>query len=43
LILDMIVIERKKVVRLVGHNMDHVLFLTLIMLLITLIVRGAIV
>jgi len=43
LILDMIVIERKKVVRLVGHNMDHVLFLTLIMLLIALIVRGAIV
>jgi len=43
LILDMIVIERRRVVRLVGHNMDHVLFLTLIMLLITLIVRGAIV
>jgi len=43
LILDMIVIERKRVIRLVGHNMDHVLFLTLIMLLITLIVKGAIV
>lgn len=43
LILDMIVIERRKVVRLVGHNMDHILFLSLIMLLITLIVRGAIV
>jgi uncharacterized protein YkwD len=43
LILDMIVIERRRVVRLVGHNMDHILFLTLIMLLITLIVRGAIV
>jgi uncharacterized protein YkwD len=43
LILDMIVIERKRVVRLVGHNIDHVLFLTLIMLIITLIVRGAII
>ncbi len=43
LILDMIVIERRRVVRLVGHNMDHVLFLSLIMLLITLIVKGAIV
>ncbi len=42
LILDMIAIERKRVVRLVGHNMDHVLFLSLIMLLITLIVKGAI-
>lgn len=43
LILDMLVIERRKIVRLVGHNMDHVLFLTLIMFLITLIVRGAII
>jgi hypothetical protein len=43
LILDMIIIERRKVIRLVGHNMDHILFLTLILLLITLIVKGAIV
>ena len=43
LIMDMFVIGRKRVVRLVGHNMDHILFLSLIMLLITLIVRGAIV
>lgn len=43
LILDMFAIGRKRVVRLVGHNMDHILFLSLIMLLITLIVRGAIV
>jgi len=42
LILDMIVIERRRVVRLVGHNMDHVFFLTLTLLLITLIVKGAI-
>ncbi len=43
LIMDMIVIERKKVVRLVGHNIDHLFFLTLLLILITLIVRGAII
>ena len=43
LILDMIVIERRRVIRLVGHNMDHVFFLTLTLFLITLIVKGAIV
>ncbi|MCL6096438.1 MAG: CAP domain-containing protein [Patescibacteria group bacterium] len=42
LILDMLVIERRRVVRLVGHNMDHVFFLTLTLLLITFIVKGAI-
>ncbi len=43
LALDMIIIEKRRVVRLVGHNMDHVLFLTLVLILITLIVRGAII
>lgn len=43
LVLDMVVIERRRVVRLVGHNMDHILFLTLLLILISLIVRGAIV
>lgn len=43
LILDMVVIERKKVVRLVGHNMDHLFFLTLLLILIGLIARGAII
>ncbi len=43
LILDMVVIERKKVVRLVGHNMDHLFFLTLLLILIGLIAKGAII
>lgn len=43
LILDMMVIERKKVVRLVGHNVDHLFFLTLLLILITLMVRGSII
>lgn len=42
LIIDMIYIERKKVVRVVGHNLDHVIFLSLIFILITIILRGAI-
>jgi hypothetical protein len=43
LLLDMLVIERKKVVRLVGHNLDHVFFLTLVLVMVTLIVKGAII
>lgn len=43
LLLDMVIIERKKVVRLVGHNADHVFFLSLLLILITLIIRGSIV
>lgn len=43
LILDMIVIERKKIVRLVGHNVDHIVFLVVIFLFITIFIRGVIV
>ena len=43
LLLDMLVIERKKVVRLVGHNLDHVFFLTLVLIMVTLIIKGAII
>ncbi|HZQ29765.1 MAG TPA: CAP domain-containing protein [Patescibacteria group bacterium] len=39
---DFIVIERKKVTRFVGHNLDHVLFLSLILLMIFIIARGVI-
>lgn len=39
---DLIVIERKKVTRFVGHNLDHILFLSLIMLMIFIIARGVI-
>ncbi len=40
LILDMIIIERKKIVRLVGHNVDHILFLSGILILIILFGKG---
>lgn len=40
LVLDMYIVEKKKVVRLVGHNIDHILFLSSIMLLIVMINSG---
>lgn len=43
LILDMIVVERKKITRLVGHNLDHALFLGAILLFVLLFVRGVII
>jgi hypothetical protein len=42
LILDMVIIERKKIIRFVGHNLDHVIFLSLILLIILILARGAI-
>lgn len=42
LILDMIIIERKKILRFVGHNLDHVIFLSLLLLIILILARGAI-
>lgn len=43
LLLDMIAVERKKIVRLVGHNIDHIFFLLLILLLISILSKGVIV
>jgi len=43
LLLDMIVVERKKVIRLVGHNVDHILFLGGIMIIIIILARGIII
>lgn len=40
---DMIVIERKKIARFVGHNFDHVLFLTTVVILIGVLSMGAVV
>lgn len=40
LILDMIIIERKKILRFIGHNLDHVIFLLLILGLILIILKG---
>lgn len=43
LILDMIIIERKKILRFVGHNLDHVLFLGLILGIIFIIMKGSVI
>lgn len=34
LIIDMVIIERKKIARLAGHNLDHIMFLSVILILI---------
>lgn len=41
-ILDMIIVERRKIVRFGGHNIDHALFLGMISLIFILIGRGVI-
>ena len=43
LLLDMILIERKKIIRFVGHNLDHIFFLTLILLAILILAKGGVV
>lgn len=40
LIVDMIIIERKKIARVVGHNLDHVIFLSVIFMIVMLIQKG---
>jgi hypothetical protein len=42
LLLDMIVIEKKKIVRFVGHNVDHVFFLTMLLILVGFLIKGVI-
>lgn len=42
LILDMVVVERKKVTRFVGHNLDHIFFFSVIILILIVIARGTI-
>ena len=42
-ILDMIIIERKKIVRLVGHNLDHIIFLCMVLLFVIMLGRGIII
>lgn len=39
-ILDMIVIERKKIARVAGHNLDHILFLFAIVIIIVILRNG---
>ncbi len=43
LMLDMIIIEKKKVMRFVGHNIDHILYLLLVLILIGIWGKGVIV
>ena len=43
LFLDMIIVERKRIARLVGHNIDHILFLMLIMLVVATLGKGVII
>ena len=43
LILDMIVVERKKIVRFVGHNVDHVFYLIFMLVLVGVFTKGAII
>lgn len=41
-VLDFILIDRKKISRLVGHNLDHILFLIAILLFVMLVSSGSI-
>jgi len=43
LILDMAIIERKKIVRFVGHNLDHVIFLGVMFIIVVILLKGAII
>jgi len=43
LALDMMVVKRKKLVRFVGHNIDHIFFLSLVLILIGFLAKGVIV
>lgn len=42
LVLDMFIVEQKRIVRFVGHNVDHIIFLSCILLLVMLINSGII-
>lgn len=43
LLLDMIIIEKKKVMRFIGHNADHILYFILILALVGLLGKGVII
>lgn len=43
LISDLAYIERRKIIRFVGHNLDHIFFLTFILILISILAKGVIV
>lgn len=43
LILDMFVIERRKITRFVGHNLDHIFYFTVVLLILIIVARGLII
>jgi len=43
LLIDMVIVERKKVVRFVGHNLDHILFLSAIFGIVLIFMKGSII
>jgi hypothetical protein len=43
LFLDMIIIEKRKVMRFVGHNIDHILYLLLILILVGIWSKGVVI
>jgi len=43
LILDMLVIKRTKITRFIGHNLDHIFYFTVILLIIFVVARGLII
>jgi hypothetical protein len=43
LFLDMMVVEKKKIVRFVGHNLDHILFFSLIIAIVIFLMKGSII
>lgn len=42
LTLDMLIIEKKKIIRLVGHNLDHIFFLGIVFVLVLLLSKGVV-
>lgn len=40
LIIDMLVINRKNIARFVGHNLDHILFLVVVLVIVTILGTG---
>lgn len=43
LLLDMIIVEKKKIMRFVGHNTDHILYLILILALVGVLSKGVLI
>lgn len=43
LFLDAMIVERRKIVRFVGHNLDHILFFSLMILIVIILAKGSII